>query len=112
FLRGGLIQQRNDKGVGTHRLTGTGGTGNEQVGQLGNVAHDVVAADILAHGERYLGGVVPKLLGVNDVVDIDRGYQTVGYLDAHHGNFVGNGGDAYAGSAQSQSNVIGQIGQL
>ena len=36
----------------------------------------------------------------------------VRYLDAHHRDLVGDGGDAHTGSTQSQGNIVGQIGQL
>src|SRR5699024_12392329 len=62
--------------------------GDEQVGQLGDVAHHVAVADVPAHGEGHLGGVVPELPGVDHVVDGHRRDQLVGHLDAHHGDLV------------------------
>ena len=108
----GLVQQRNNQGVGTHRLTGTGGTGDEQVGQLCDVAHDAVAADVLTHGEGHLGGAVLELVRAEHRADVYGRDQLIGHLDAHHGDLVGNGGDTYAGGAQGQGDVVGQVGQL
>ncbi len=51
LVRRGLIEQADDEGVGAHGFTGAGGTGDEHMGQLGDIADDVLAADVLAHGE-------------------------------------------------------------
>ena len=110
LLGGGLVQKGDDQGVGTNRLARARSTGNEQVGELGDVAHDAVAADVLAHGEGYLGGAGGESVGVDHVVDVDGGYQLIGHLDAHGGNFIGDGGNAHRLRAERQGNVVGQIG--
>ena len=108
----GLVEQGDNQAVHTHGLTGTGGTGDEHVGQSGDVADDALAADVLAHGKGDAGFALMKLQGIDDIPDADRGDQLIGHLDAHHGDFVGNGGNPHTGGAQSQGNVVGQIGDL
>src|SRR5699024_8876627 len=100
------------EGVGTHRLTGTGGTGNEHVGQLGDVAHHTVAPDVLAHGKGYLGGAVGKGPVADDVPNGHRAHLAVGHLNAHGGNLIGDGGHTHRGGAQSQGDVVGEVGDL
>ena len=112
LLRAGLVQQGDDQGVGTHRLTGAGGAGDEQMRQLCNVAHDALAADVLAHGEGHLGGAVLELRGAEHSSDVHRGDQLVGHLDAHHGDLSRDGGDPHPGGPQGQGDVVGQVGQL
>ena len=69
-LRGGLVEQGDNQRVGTYRLARAGGAGDEQVGQLGNIAHYIAVADVPAHGKGNLGGVVPELTGVDDIVSM------------------------------------------
>ena len=47
----GLENNAHNQGVDTHRLTGTGGARNEQMGHLSDIRHHHLAADILAHGK-------------------------------------------------------------
>jgi hypothetical protein len=65
-------------------------------GQLGDVAHDAVAADVLAEGEGQLGRCVFEFGRVDDVPEIYGADQLVGHLDAHGGYLVGNRRDAHA----------------
>ena len=108
----GLIEQGNNQAIHAHRLTRTGGTGDEQMRQLCNVADDAVAADVLAHGEGDAGLALVKLHRVDDVPDVDGAHQLVGHLDAHDGDFIGDGGNADARGAQCQGNVVGKVGEL
>ena len=80
--------------------------------QLCNIAYDAVSADVLAHGKGHLGGVIPKCLGVDDLMDMDGRDQLVGHLDAHRRDLVRDGGDAHAGGPQRQGNVVGKVGEL
>ena len=112
LVGGGFIQQGDNEGVGADGLTGAGGAGNENVGQLFNVADDVPAGDVPAQGKGRLGLVLGEVPGLDDVPDEDGGDMLVGHLDAHHGNFVGDGSDADAGGAQRQGNVVRQVRDL
>jgi hypothetical protein len=69
FLRRGLVEQADYQRVHAHGFAGAGGAGDEQMGQLGDVAHDAVAADVLAQGEGHLDLCVFELGRVDDVPD-------------------------------------------
>ena len=53
-----------------------------------------------------------KIPGLNHIPNQYRSHRLVGYLDAHHGNFVGDRGNSDAGGAQGQGNIIRQIREL
>ena len=109
LLRGGLIEQTHNEGVGTHGLTGAGGAGDKHMGELCDVADNAVAADILAHGEGHGGLVAGELPGLDDLPDAHRGHGPVGHLNAHRGNLARHRGHPDAAHAQGQGNVIGQV---
>ena len=94
FLRCGMVQDTHDNGVGADRLTGTGGSGDDHMGQPCNVADDGVAGNIPPHGKRQLA-----LVAVGDF-DADR-------------RLPRNGGfDADTLCRQRQGNVVCQSGDL
>ena len=82
------------------------------MGKLADVPHDAAAADVLAHGEGHRGLMLREGAGLHHVPDANRGDGPVRDLDAHHGNFIGDGGDADAAGPQCQRNVIGEVGDL
>ncbi len=47
ILWGVLIEERQEEGIHTHTLPGSGATGDEHVGHLGEVSKDMIARDIL-----------------------------------------------------------------
>ena len=112
ILGAGLVEQRDDEGVGAHGLTGAGGTGDEHVGQLGDVPHDVLVPDVPAHGKGHRGLVLGEGPGLDDIPDQHRRDGFVGHLDAHHGDLLRDGGDAHAAGPQGQGDVVGQVGDL
>ena len=65
FLWRSLVKQRDDKRVGAYRLTRTGSTSDEQMGQLINIAYNGLSTDILANGKGCLRLTVSKFLGPN-----------------------------------------------
>ena len=69
LLRGGLVKQTDNQGVGTHGLTGAGGTGNEYMGQFFDVADDIPAADIPPHRKGRFRGMLHKFSGLDNVPD-------------------------------------------
>ena len=91
FLGLGLVQKRNNQRVHAHGLARAGRTGNEHMRQLGNVAHDAVAADVLADGEGQLGLTCLECGRVDDLACKDGVDDLVRHLDANHGNLVRNG---------------------
>ena len=112
LLRGGLVKQADNQGVGTHGLTGAGGTGNEYMGQFFDVADDIAAADIPPHRKGRFRGMLHKFSGFDNVPDQHRRHRFVGNLNAHHGDFIGHGGNADAAGSQRQRNIILQIGDF
>ncbi|CAN4031599.1 MobL relaxases, partial [Dysosmobacter welbionis] len=112
LIRGGLVQQRHNQGVGAHGLAGSGGAGDQHVGQTLDIPHDVPAADIPSQGESHFGLVLCELPGLDHVPDQHRRHLLVGHLDAHHGDLVRNGGDPHAGGPQGQGDIIRQVGDL
>ena len=51
-------------------------------------------------------------MGLQHLPNQNRGHLLVGHLNPHHGNFIGDGGNAHAGGAQRQSNIVRQIGNF
>ena len=82
------------------------------MGQAGDVAHDIIAADVLAHGKGHRGRVAGELTGLDDIPDAHGGDGAVGHLDAHHGDLVGHRRHADAAGAQRQRDIVGQVGDL
>jgi hypothetical protein len=60
FLGRQLVKQRQDHGVDRDRFARAGGPGDQQVGHLGKVRHDRLAADILAKRQRQAQLAVAK----------------------------------------------------
>ena len=112
LVRRGLVEQADDEGVGADGFTGAGGAGDEYMGQTGDVAHDVAAADIPAHGKGHRGGMVDELAGFNDIADPHGGDGAVGDLDAHGGYLVGHRGDADAAGTQRQGDIVLEVRDL
>ena len=105
LIGSGLVEQAQDQGVHAHGLARAGGTGNEHMGQLCDVAHDALAADILAQSKAELGFCVDKLGRLKNIPQIHGADDFVGHLDAHGGDLVRDGGDAHVDHAQSQGQV-------
>ena len=112
LIRRRLIQQGDDQRVGTHGLTGTGGTGNQNMGQFLNIANHIATADITAQRECRLGAMFRELTGFNHITNQNRCHLFVGHFDTHNGNLVGNGRNTNTCSAQCQCNVVCQIRNL
>ncbi|MCY1412398.1 hypothetical protein D9M71_278010 [compost metagenome] len=110
LFRRRLEQDRQEHGVHPHRLTGTGGTGHQQVRHLRQVGDDRPAADIMAKRQRH-GGFVLVVL---------RAHQHFG--EAHHlpvfvGNLDTDGGLArnhfdhpHTDHRQRARQILGQVG--
>ncbi len=111
-LRRGLVEEADDQRVGAHGLAGARGARDEHVGQRADIPDDVPPADVTAQGKGHLGLMPGEIPGLDDVPDEHRGHLLVGHLNAHHGNFVGNGGDAHAGGPQGQGDVVRQVGDF
>ena len=82
------------------------------MGHSGNVAYNAASVNALAQCDGGLGLRLGKLGRINDLPQGDRRDRPVRHLNAHHGNFPGDGGDSDAGRAQAQGNIVGAAGDL
>ena len=108
----GLVQQRQDHGVDTHRFARTGGTGHQHMRHLGQIGHHRVADDVLAqaHGQHGLGLVVD--LRAQNFAELDRLALGVGQLQRHV-VFAGNRLDHPDGhQAERTRQISGQVHHL
>ena len=110
LIRSGFIEQTEDQGVHAHGLTGAGGTGDKHVGKLCDIAHDALAADILAQSKAELGFCVYKLGRLNDIPEIHSADDLVGHLDAYGGYLIRDGSDTHIDHTQGQRQVARQVG--
>ncbi len=84
IARVGAIEQRQNHGVDRNRFAGTGCTGNQQVGHLGQVGDDGVAEDVLAQSQRQAPAGFLELVSGKDLLEVDHLAVAVGDLDADH----------------------------
>ncbi|MCY1237083.1 hypothetical protein D9M72_497640 [compost metagenome] len=107
LVRAQAIEQRQDHGVDRHRLTRTGGTGDEQMRHLGEIGDHGFAADRLAerHGEARLGGL--EVARTDELAQVDGLAPLVRQFDAD-GVAAGNDGDAGSDRAHRAGDVIGK----
>ena len=112
LVRRRLIQQTDDEGVGAHGFTGAGGTGDQHMGQLFNIADDIPSADVPAQGESRLGRMLHKVTGLDHIPDQHRRHRLVRHLNTHHRDFIRHGGNTNAAGAQRQGDVVLQISDL
>ena len=80
--------------------------------QLGDVADDAAAADVLADSERNFGLALAEFVRVDHVPRQHRRHQLVRHFDADDRNFIRDGRDAHAGRAERQRNIVRQICHL
>ena len=88
LVRRGLIKERNDERIGADGFAGAGRAGDEDMRELGNVADDVVARNVLADGKGDTRFVLCKLAGLQHVADVDGGDELVRHLDADDGDLI------------------------
>ena len=80
--------------------------------QLGDVANDAVAADVLADGERELGLGIAECRRVDNIAQAHGADDLVRHLDADGGNFVRDGRDAHVLHAERERKVAGKVRDL
>ncbi|RMS03634.1 hypothetical protein ALP75_200320 [Pseudomonas syringae pv. actinidiae] len=110
IFRAGLEQDRQDHCVHTHRLTGTGGTGHQQVGHFRQIGNHRLAADVVAQrqGDRRLGVIVfggRQHLGEPHDLAV-----FVGDFDTHGGLARNHLDHTHAGHGERTCKVLGQVG--
>ncbi|MCY1224729.1 hypothetical protein D9M72_369000 [compost metagenome] len=108
LIRGGAHQDRGDHGVHEGRLTGTSGTGDEQVGHLGEVRHHVAALDVLAdaHDHRVVGAA--GVLAAEHIAEGHGFAVRVGDLDADGGLAGDRAEDTDVAGRDGIGDVLGQ----
>ena len=80
--------------------------------QLGDVADDAVAADVLADGERELGLGIAECGRVDDIAQAHGADDLVRYLDADGGDLVRDRRDAHVFHAERERKVTGKVRDL
>ena len=110
LVRARLIQQAQDQRVHAHRFARAGRTGDEHVRELGDIADDTVAADVLADGKGELGLGRLETLRLQDRAQIDRADDLVRHLDADGGDLLGDRRDAHVDHAERQRQIAREIG--
>ncbi|MNF86338.1 hypothetical protein D3C84_687710 [compost metagenome] len=109
-FRAGLEQDRQDHRVHTHRLTGTGGTGHQQVRHFRKVGDDRLAADVMAQGQGDRGFEVVVLRSRQHFGETHDLPIFVGNLDTDRGLARNHFHHAHAGHGQGTGQVFGQVG--
>ncbi len=108
FIRAGPEQYAGNDGVDADAFPGACGAGHQQVGHLGQVRHDGLAADILPQGEGQLGFRLHDAVGFQHLPQGDHADGLVGHLDAH-GGLAGDGGhDPHLLGGQVQGDIVRQ----
>ena len=103
-----LVEQRGEDGVQTYRFSLSRGTGHQQVGRLGQVEHEHLVGDGLAHGAGQVHRGLLEFLRVQNALHRHDALLGVGHLYAD-GALAGDGGyDAYAQRLQVQRDVVFQ----
>ncbi|MNQ66978.1 hypothetical protein D3C85_814820 [compost metagenome] len=107
-----LVEQRQDHGVDPHRLTGTSGTGHQQVGHLGQIGHDRVTGNVLAqrHGHHRMAGVIG--LRPQDLGQAHHLAARVGQFKAHQVLARNGFHHPDADQAERARQVLGQVHDL
>ena len=112
LVRRRLIEQAEDERVHANGLTGAGRTGDEHMRQLGDVADDAVAADVLADGKRELGLGIAECGRVDNIAQADRADDLVRHLDADGRDLVRDRRDAHILHAERERKVTGEVRDL
>ena len=104
-----LVEQRGDNGVQADRLTLTRGTGNEQVGHLGEVHHKGLVRNGLAEGDGQFVLRFLEFLGVENALHRHDARVLVRHLDTDCA-FAGNGrDDADAEGGEREGDVVLEV---
>ena len=109
LIRPRLVKEAEDERVHADGFAGAGRTGDEHMRKLRNIAHDAVAADILAERKAELGLGIDELGRFNDIAQVHGADDLIGDLNADGGYLVGNGRDAHVHNAKRKRKVTGEI---
>ena len=112
LIRRRLVEQAQDERVHAHGLAGAGRTGDEHVRQLGDIADDAVAADVLADGKRELGLGIAECGRIDNIAQAHGADDLVRHLDADGGDFVRDRRNAHVFHAECERKVTGKVRDL
>ena len=110
LLRGGAVEDGCDDGVDAHRLTGAGLSGDQHVGHLRDVRHDVAPGVVLAQTHRDLRRVALGLGALQHIAQAHHLHLVVGDLHAHGGLARDRGLDAHRHGRKAHGHVVRQRG--
>ena len=109
---GGLKEQGDDDGVDADRFSGTGRTGNQQMGHLSNVGNRDVSGDVPPQCGGQMALRIAEHIRIYDLPDGDRRDHLVRDLNAHR-RLVGDWGfNAHPCGCEVERDVVGQAGDL
>ena len=83
LIRRRLIQKTHDQRVDTDRFTGTGSSGNQKMGHLGNIRHHDFTCNIFAHRKGQFRLMALEFLGGNQLPERYDGILRIGNLNTH-----------------------------
>ena len=112
LVRRRLIKQAQNERVHAHGLARAGRAGDEHMRQLGDVADDAVAADVLADGKRELGLRIAERGRVDDIAQANGADDLVRHLDADGRDLVRDRRDAHILHTERERKVAGEVRDL
>ena len=62
IIRMCLVQNTHDQSINTYGFTGTGSSGDQHMGHLGNIRYYRLASNILTYGKSYVGIKFPEFV--------------------------------------------------
>ena len=104
-----LVEQGSDDGVQTHRLTLTGGTGNEQVRNLRQIHHEHLVGDGLTQRDRQFHLGFLELLGVQDALHAHDVCLGIRHLDTDGSLARDRSDDTDTQGSEAQGDIILQV---
>jgi len=104
----GPVEDRAHDAVDAHRFAGAGGAGDQHVGHLREVGHDVAARVVTAQRHGQPGRVLARLGRLQHVAKGHHLDGVVGHLDADGGLAGDRRLDAHADRREVQRDVVGQ----
>ena len=104
------IQDRGDKAVDAHALSASGGTGDQQVGTLGDIEQLGIPLDVAS--ENHRDAEIALLQRIEKLLEADRHALGVRHLDAHGALARHGGEDADHLAADPHGDVLLEVHDL
>ena len=112
LIRACLVQQADQHGVHPDRLTGTGGTGNQQVGHFGQIGNHRLTGDVVTECQGQCRFVVVIGFGCEHLAEVHHFPVFVGDFNADVGLAGNDLHDPHADHRQRARQILGQIADL